>query len=136
MDELVDRFTRWAEGRADVVGAALVGSHARGDARPDSDVDLMIVTVSAHAYVTDTDWVETFGEPQGVAVEQWGTVTSVRVHYADGTKVEFGVTTPEWVQTSPVDPGTARVVRDGFRILLDRSRVLLHLDEAVRQEVR
>ncbi len=44
--ELVEPFTQWTRGGADVVGGALVGSHARGEARPDSDVDLMIVTTS------------------------------------------------------------------------------------------
>ena len=37
----------------------LFGSHARGDARPDSDVDLLI-TVSDHWYATH-DWFETLG---------------------------------------------------------------------------
>ena len=40
--EIIDRITRWAAGRHDVVGLLLVGSCARNAARPDSDIDLVL----------------------------------------------------------------------------------------------
>ncbi|HYP23308.1 MAG TPA: nucleotidyltransferase domain-containing protein [Actinomycetota bacterium] len=115
--------------RPDAVGAALVGSHARGQARADSDVDLMIVTTSPGGYLSDTSWTRAFGETESVEVEEWGAVTSVRVRYVMGAEVEFGITTPEWTKTSPIDPGTKRVVQAGFRILLDRDGSLRALHE-------
>lgn len=124
----------WAEARDDVVGAALVGSYARGEARPDSDVDLMIVTTAPESYVSDTAWVGAFGLPETTTVERWGAVTSVRVVYAGGAEVELGITRPEWTKTDPIDAGTARVVRDGFRILLDRSGALRALQQSARRK--
>lgn len=42
------RTVRWAQNREDVLGILLVGSWARGTARADSDLDLMVlVDVSA-----------------------------------------------------------------------------------------
>lgn len=131
MDEaaarLVAAFTEWAKARDDVAGLALVGSHARGDATPDSDVDLMVVAESPGRYVEDTTWVETFGAMDDLVVEEWGAVTSLRVQYSNGLEVELGVTSRAWASTDPVDPGTARVVRAGCRILVDRAGLLADL---------
>jgi predicted nucleotidyltransferase len=40
----LDAFIPWASSQADVQGIALVGSYARGAARDDSDIDLVILT--------------------------------------------------------------------------------------------
>lgn len=118
------------------MGAALIGSHARGQARPDSDVDLPVVTTAPRAYFEDVDWVAAFGSPETIALEQWGAVTSLRVRFERGPEVELGVTTPQWLEPDPVDPGTARVVRDGFRILLDRSGLLRDLVASLQDPPR
>ncbi len=39
-----------------------------------------------------------------------------RVRLPDGLLVEFGIATPEWAAL-PVDPGTAKVITDGCKIL-------------------
>ncbi len=74
---------------------------------------------------------DVFGAVETIAVERWGAVTSLRVRYAGGTEVELGLTSPEWTKTDPVDAGAARVVRDGFRVLLDRDGALRRLATAV-----
>ena len=118
------------------MGAALIGSHARGAARPDSDVDLLVVTTAPRRYLEDHRWMTGFGSPKTIALEEWGAVTSLRVRFERGPEVELGVTTPEWLEIDPVDPGTARVVRDGFRILLDRSGLLRELVTALQDPPR
>ena len=78
-----DRFfasvTAWAARRDDVYALALVGSYARGDARPDSDIDVVLIVADPARYLTDTSWVSAFGSETTCAVEDWGTMTSVRV---------------------------------------------------------
>ena len=69
---------------------ALVGSHARGDAKADSDVDLLLLLRDPEAYLDDRAWVSEFGAPDSVTMESWGKVTSLRVFYADGLEVELG----------------------------------------------
>jgi predicted nucleotidyltransferase len=109
----------WAVARPDVLGVAIVGSHARGSATPESDVDLVLVCESPTALVADADWVRAFGEPQSVEREDWGRVTSLRVRYADGLEVEFGIADRTWA-SAPLDPGTRRVIEDGCIVLFDR----------------
>ena len=126
-EAFVERFLVWARAREDVVAIALVGSHARGTPRPDSDLDVMTILRAPSALVDDLSWCDAFGDVARRAVERWGTVTSVRVHYEDGLEVELGLAPPEWAATDPVDPGTARVVRDGFEILFDPAGTLQRL---------
>lgn len=118
-DELVKAVALWAENHVDIVSVALVGSHARGNARVDSDVDLVLQCASPARYLEDLSWISEFGVAKDVSVEDYGVVQSVRVFYEDGPEVEYGITSSEWA-TLPLDEGTLKVLRDGVKVLLDR----------------
>jgi len=115
----IDDVTRWAQSQNDIAALALVGSHARGDARPDSDIDLVILCLEPERFLTDTTWVSRFGAVVHTSREDWGTVQSVRVRYRGGLEVEFGITTTDW-GALPADLGTVEVLRNGASVLLDR----------------
>jgi uncharacterized protein len=125
IEDLLENVLAWAALRPDVRGVALVGSHARGTARPGSDVDLILLTERPHELVRDTAWVHSLGEVSRLTVEDWGRVTSVRARYTGGLEVEYGLATVDWA-TNP-DAGTLRVVAEGFRVLLDRDGALARL---------
>lgn len=130
MVELLDEVVRWAEGAPLLIGVALVGSHTRGVARDDSDVDLMILSAEPGRYLRDTSWLRLFGEVASYTEEDWGLVTTLRVFYAPGLEVEFSLATPAWAAL-PVDAGTRRVVADGMHILYDLNNVFGRLQGAV-----
>ena len=133
--ELVKAVTSWAENHVDIVSVALIGSHARGNARLDSDVDLVLQCARPARYLADLTWISEFGVAQDVFVEDYGLVQSVRVFYADGPEVEYGITSSEWV-TLPLDEGTLKVLRDGVLVLLDRDGALTRAVEWVRERWR
>ena len=58
---LLATLREWAEGRPDVVAVGLAGSWAHGDARMDSDVDLMLVTGDRRPYLETDAWVRELG---------------------------------------------------------------------------
>jgi predicted nucleotidyltransferase len=117
--ELILSVQAWAAARPDVHGVALVGSHARQAATPESDVDLVIVCASPSELVVNTDWLRVFGSPRRTAREDWGRVTSLRVWYAGGLEVEFGIADRTWA-TAPLDAGTRQVIKDGCVVVFDR----------------
>ncbi len=117
MEGFLRELREWAESDGAVAAVALVGSHARGDARPDSDVDLVVLSSSPARLLADRGWTARFGVVKAAEFEDWGRVTSLRVWYEDALEVEFGVAAPDWA-TSP-DDGTRRVVSSGLRILWD-----------------
>ena len=125
-----NHITEWAAKEPGISAMALVGSHARGDARPDSDIDLVLLCANPQAWLRDASWILGFGEVARRQTEDWGRVTSLRVYYRSGLEVEFGLTTPAWAEL-PVDSGTRGVVLNGMRILLDRDQALARLQDAI-----
>jgi hypothetical protein len=120
---LLHRIVEWGAHEPAVVAIGLAGSHARGTATQDSDIDLVVLVKDVTEWLHRDDWMAVFGTVEDVRDEEWGAVTSRRVRYRDGTEVEFGFTTRQWA-TTPLDAGTARVINDGFKILFDPSGVL------------
>jgi predicted nucleotidyltransferase len=123
IDAFLNKVVEWAQLQPEVAAVALVGSHTRGTAREDSDIDLVLLTKMPRTFLMNTDWLLTFGEPIRQETEDWGKVTSIRVCYAEGYEVEFGVAGMDWA-SDPSDEGDARVVKDGIRILYERAGAL------------
>jgi uncharacterized protein len=55
---LIDAIAAWVGGPSDLRGLALVGSWARGAARPDSDLDLLILAARPNDYRVATTWLD------------------------------------------------------------------------------
>lgn len=130
VDALQEHFAAWAERRADVCAVALAGSWARGDARTDSDVDFVVLTSDAERYVSDDSSLADVAAATHVATIERGVLTEKRLRTDSGLEVDVGFARPIWTAV-PVDPGTARVVRDGIVILFDPEDLLARLDAAV-----
>ena len=115
----LEHLQAWIAPREDVRALVVVGSVARGDARPDSDVDIVMLTTRPARYLERVEWVAEFGAARRVELEHYGKVTSVRAAYDEGLEVEFTIAAADWV-SAPLDPGTEAVARDGIVVLLDR----------------
>ena len=128
VEELLRSVADWAARRPGVRAAGLVGSHARGEAGPGSDVDLVIVADEPGDLLADGGWAREFGEVARTAIEPYGRVVSLRVWYAEGLEVEFGIAAPSWALEP--DEGSLRVVRAGLRALSDPEGLLARLTTA------
>jgi hypothetical protein len=120
-----------AETRPDVGALALVGSHARGPARSDSDVDLVLLTEMPALYTEQIDWAEELA-PGAMVVHtgDWGAIVERRLRLPDGLEIEVGIGRASWAATEPLDQGTYHVVRGGFRALHDPQGLLAALGAA------
>src|SRR5262249_31986402 len=128
--EFLDRLRAWVEPREDVRALVIVGSVARGDARPDSDLDLVLLANYPKRYLDSVDWVSDFGAAERVELESYGKVTSVRAAYPNGLEVEYAIAAADWA-SEPFDTGTAEVARNGIVVLLDRDGNATRLAEAL-----
>jgi len=131
VDGLLREVVLWASKREDVLGVALVGSHARGEAAQGSDVDLVLVLRRVEPLFADDRWLAKFGQPTSIEHEDHGIVRSRRVRYARGLEVEWGLTDARWCVVDPLDPGTAKVVASGMRVLHDPNGIVAALAAAV-----
>jgi uncharacterized protein len=129
-------ITEWARAQENVYGLALVGSHARNAARPDSDIDLIVLAQNPSgfrdaAWLTTIEWSRAGVRPIKWSDEEYGVVWSRRMWFKPEGEVEFGFAPLSWADVSPVDKGTQRVVSDGCRILYDPDGLLKRLTTAV-----
>src|SRR5512140_472723 len=127
--EFLQSFTAWAGARPDVLAAAVVGSHARREARTDSDIDLVLVCARRADFLADLSWTLLFGDVREHRLEDYGKVTSVRAWYEDGPEVEYGITDEDWVAV-PLDEGTRRVMLDGMQVLFEQADLLSRMQPA------
>ena len=90
--DFLDPIVKWVAAQADGQAIALVGSYARGEARDDSDIDLVILTTQPEKYLEDLKWIERFGQVEKYQIEDYGKLTSIRVWYQNAWEVEYGIT--------------------------------------------
>ena len=72
-------------------------------------------------------WTNDFGKPVSVDLEDYGRFNSIHVFYEEGLDVEFGFTQLDWLALR-LDAGTVGILRNGFRIVFDRSGKYSALD--------
>ncbi len=125
----IQQFNDWGTKQENILGVALVGSHARNTAKEYSDIDLMIIVKDPKVYLEDNSWINLFGKVKqnGIKDEEWGLVKTKRVFYENGIEAEFNLSTVEWTKTNPVDEGTKKVMKDGNKILIDKHGLLKQL---------
>jgi predicted nucleotidyltransferase len=126
----------WAKTKEDIRGVALVGSHARDQARRDSDIDLVLLTEHPDdfrnaASLTTIDWSGAGVHPMKWTDEEYGVVWCRRICFKPDFKLEVAFAPLSWSDVSPVDKGTERVVSDGCRVLYDPDGLLKRLTLAV-----
>lgn len=123
---------QWGNQNEDVRAIILVGSYARGEQKDGSDVDLVIITLNPSTYLNN-NFIYNFGKIHEYQKEDWGRVTSIRVWYdSPNFEVEFGITTPIWVE-QPLDNGTIRVLSDGYKVILDKEDYFKDIFETTKQ---
>lgn len=129
---ILDRVTDWAKSRPDVRGLALAGSRARGQAREDSDIDLLLLTGDPNrfrdpAWLADLDWPRARWSD-----EEYGAVWSRRIWLNAEAEIKLSFAYLAWADVSPIDPGTRKVFSDGFRIVYDPDGLFERLAIAIR----
>jgi GNAT superfamily N-acetyltransferase len=133
VDSILRSIETYASGQEDVEAVGLVGSWARGNARLDSDVDLILITTTPSRYLTGTEWMSRFPGARLIRTMAWGDVlTERRFLLPSGLEVEVGITDARWASTDPVDEGTAEVVTDALRIIYDPEGLLARLAAETR----
>lgn len=123
----LDKIKKYAEENDMINAVVLVGSYARGEEREDSDVNLTIISTTPKLLLEDKKFVENFGKVMKSQEESYGLVTSIRVWYEDNLEVDFRITSPLWI-SRPLDEGTLKVLKDGYKVILDKKNYFTHMN--------
>jgi uncharacterized protein len=129
--EILSPVAAWARSRSDILGLALVGSWARGTARDDSDIDLLVLVSEPEKFRGDVHWLSeidwTDREITAWHDAQYGSVWSRHIELWPNCDIELTFCGPSWAATNPIDPGTIKVVSGGCRIFVDKGPLLKNL---------
>ena len=136
---IIQIVLEWAKAQPTICALALVGSHARGTARADSDIDLIVLTTDPQHFRADTGWLTAIdwsviaARPAEWQDEDYGLLWSRRMWLEPNRdEIEIGFALPSWADVNPVDPGTQRVIADGCCALHDPEGLLTGLCAAVK----
>lgn len=129
-EEIVARFTAWAQAEDNVRAAFVIGSRARTDHPADdwSDLDVIILARDPQRYLTDIDWIRTIGDPWITFLEMTpdGQGFEHRVLFAGGLDVDFIPESNERFRAylrdgfSDLDAG---LLLRGIRLLVDKDNL-------------
>jgi nucleotidyltransferase-like protein len=126
-------ITDWAQRTPDLRALGMVGSQARGTPRPNSDLDLLILARRPRRYFSGTTWSGSIGfETAGYgvvscAVVDYGPRRSYRFRLLPAAELELIFAPLAWACINPIDPASARIVRDGLSVLVDKDGLFHHL---------
>ena len=127
---LTARLAAWVSRQPNLRALAIVGSWARGNARPESDLDCIVIADEPKGYRGDLGWLATIAfQDAGYRVVSsncaaYGQVWSWHVGLEPEAEVEISFAPPEWASIDPVDAGTERIVKDAFQIVIDKNGIL------------
>jgi uncharacterized protein len=140
VESILAEVVEWAVQSADISAVSLVGSWARGTARKDSDIDLMLLSSNPSQFRNSENWInQIHWEKAGSTVKDWkdtdyGLAWSRHIYLEDGTKIECSFGHLLWASTNPIDAGTFRVVSDGCRILYDPEDLMAKLMSEIKSQ--
>lgn len=117
--DFIEKTIEWGINEPFVEAIILVGSYVRGTQKPDSDIDLVILTYNKQYYIDNPQILSALGLIDRSNIEFYGECTSIRTWYKNGLEVEFGMVPLKWIDL-PLDKGTERVLSDGYKILVDK----------------
>ena len=100
-------------------------------ARPDSDIDLLLLASEPRAFRQTDDWLTDIQWAQARILDwrdvDYGTVWSRHVRVEPFGELEFTFCAPSWAQTNPIDSGSSKVVSMGCRVLVDKTGLFVTL---------
>jgi hypothetical protein len=80
-ERIMQTIVEWARAQPIIQAVAVVGSHARGAARADSDIDLVLLATDPQAFRADTAWLHAI---------DWNIVGARPIRWQDGIMDCFG----------------------------------------------
>ncbi len=140
VDLILAALVEWTGRRSDLLAVALVGSWARGEPEPGSDLDVLLLTANPGRFRSSAAWVDEIGWQRAQCkVVDWqdrryGVVWSRHLRLDPAGEFEMSFAWPSWADTDPIDPGTRRVVSDGFSVLSDPADLFGRLLAAVGEQ--
>ncbi len=138
-EKLIELTEGLVESTDDLRALGVGGSWSRGNPRPDSDLDLIIIAQNPNMWRRHQHWVrelpfKRFGfSYYDHHTATYGVVWSAHIELKPDAKLELALASKSWTSLDPIDPGTRHVLTDAFKIIVDKDHLLIQLIDACYQ---
>ena len=115
---LIELLRNFVEPCDELRGLGVVGSWARGNPRPGSDLDLIVLARDPTRWRRRQSWLRTLQFSQcglaycGHRTATYGAVWSAHIDHTPVARLELTLAAESWAGIDPIDSGTRRVVDD------------------------
>ena len=127
IDDIVATIARWGLDEPKIQAVWIYGSWARGTAKPDSDLDVILFCNAPQEWRNETSWAL---RPEwngiGLRVSGWSDVGgfdsrwSRSIRFQTGAEIEFTVVDTDWATTAPYPEELLNDVSQSFHVVFDR----------------
>src|SRR5665213_4282225 len=131
---LTESIAAWVRASSGLKALALAGSWSRGTARPDSDLDLLILADAPDQYRSDQHWLSQIALPKPFRIVShkeiaYGAVWSCHALLDPAAELELCFGALNWASTNLIDAGSRGVISDGFCVIVDKDGYLQRIVE-------
>lgn len=138
LNEILKKISAWVDTKEFIRGAAVVGSHAKGTAKPDSDIDIVLLTKGSQLeHRNNTSWLDEIDLSElgfnrdRYEDHDYGDNMARHVFYSPFLEIEFGFVPVEWASSSPVRESTRSIVAPAMIIISDKDQHFRTLAEKI-----
>ncbi len=123
--EMLSQLLEWAGNQENIRTVLMTSSRANPYAFTDlfTDYDFEIFINDLEAFVRDDDWLEQFGSLIKKVVLQDGDWRTRLVLYEDGTKIDFQISTIEFIKQLASRTDLPERYDNGYKVLLDKDGI-------------
>lgn len=132
-EQLMHQLQQWGADEANIRAMLLTSSQVHPTAHTDlfSDYDVVVFAADLGALLQDETWIQRFGTVLVRFNAEWIEDDSAGymrlVLYADGLKIDFSLWPLAYLQAIAAAPQLPASLDAGYRILLDKDRLITHL---------
>jgi len=132
-EQFVQNLEAFAAAEASIEAVVIVGSWANGTAKPESDIDVIMVTSSTDRLLSEYTWVYKFGRSLSSDEEDYDLVHVLRAFYDGGMEVEFGITTEAWLADDQLK-ATGKILDTGCKVVYDPKNLIAAFREKAKSQ--
>jgi aminoglycoside 6-adenylyltransferase len=134
-EDLIERYTRWAEAEPDIRAALILGSQARDDHPADewSDLDVLVFACHPEQFIRSSTWATALAPTWLTFFERTGDGKSWerRTLYEGGLDVDVAIDPVEMLDgmLKELPPDAADILRRGVKVLVDKDGLLAQVKD-------
>lgn len=132
--KLMYDFVSWAGEQSHIAGIALVGPCADDENEEAGELTFLLLSDKKSKTIDAILHQFHFEEMEQVSKEDRGSLVTIRISYASGLEVEFGVADEAWLQV-PIEQAAGDAFMQGFKVIWEREALFEEIGRYIERRL-